>query len=166
MKHIASMLLASSALSMVAAFEGETCETVMINTPAGPTRINKSDYDPKKHGKELKANDADFTPQQAGAGINVPEGALIPPAPSAPNFSGPGPEAGGPTKPVTDPVTGAVVPSNPSHDSVFIKPEGKKFYLIDANGTNIDHPLIDAKGFKTMEDAQEALKEYQRAIPH
>lgn len=171
MKMITAMLLSTTAL--VVPFDGETCETVTVNVDGHPTRINKSDYDAKKHGKAIsgdKEGEQSADMAQAGSVLQVPEGAIQMAAPSAPSQIAPGPDQGGPTKPATDPVTGASVPPAPSQDSVFIMPEGKgakqRFFVIDMASNRIEHATIDPDGYKTMEEAQAAIVEYKRAIPH
>jgi hypothetical protein len=168
-----AMLLASTAIRVPFENIGETCETVTINTAAGPARINKADYDEKRHGKLVSAakeGEQSANMPQAGSVPQTPPGAILPAAPSAPAQTAPGPDQGGPTQPARDPVTGAVAPTTPSQDSVFIMPEGsgksQRFFLVDINSKKIEHASIDPKGYKSMEDVQEALQAYKRAIPH
>lgn len=111
------------------------CATVLIETPAGPTRINATDYDEKKHklvgGKKADANTADDDNR-----VTAQTGAPLAPTP-----------------------TGGIVPNPPAYQVIS---EGtgkaKKAYVIHPTGARVENaPGIDPAGYPDEGKAWEAI---------
>lgn len=119
-------LYASMAVTMIAAFMSELCETVTIKTENGPVRINKTDFDETKHELDTEANLPSVEPANA-APVMDPAISLAP-SPSA---------------------VAPVAPAIPAPGQLGVKKDGKKFYVVQASdGVNVeDRDGIDKAGY-------------------
>ncbi len=110
------------------------CKAVPFNNETVETVTVKG-----KDGNALRINAADYNEKEHGKLLRVD--AETPVQTVVPTL----PELGGPTP-----------------TQKFVMPEGKKFVVVDATGTKIEHAEIDKAGYMTMEEAQEAIKK----LPH
>lgn len=156
-------LLASTALSVSAAFMSDVEEVVMV----GGVRVSKSAYeaDQQKPEGEREYGKLDAKAAQAKAERSVGGTALStdgPPlaAPSAPDFNGPNGDAA--ALPI-DPLKNAAAPLAPGPNSRAVILKGKKYHAVDANtGETLDIDGIEKSGYATEEAAWTAI----RALPH
>jgi hypothetical protein len=155
-------LTASLIALQMTAHNNEVIETVVVTTKGGDVRINKADFDAdqaeggegkyKLASKAKQGDNADMTAQTEAT--TVPPGAIVPPAPSAPNFN---PAPGEPAVPPS--ATGAVPPSGPSPNSYLVMKDGKKYFVVDTGGAKqgSERGFNDA-GYATELEAVEAIK--------
>jgi len=140
-----------SSVSFALAYMNDQCETVIVDTDAGPVRINKSDYDANRDGftlhretKTEKEANVTGTQKEVGTVTPVHPDVTIPPAPAAPDLVNP------------------VPPSNPSPNQKLVMKDGKKFFVVTADGSRVEAEGIDAKGYGNEQDAWNAIL----ALPH
>jgi hypothetical protein len=170
-----------SVAAYAVAFMSDACEVVMISTPGGDVRVNKSDYEAqlKENGGDGKMKlaskaDQDAAQPLAPAGVlsTPPEGVIIPPTPSAPGFAAPPagePAADGTVPPVqaTSSNDIAVPPAVPQGSYAVVKGGTNakpKFFVSD----NLGNPIkgvegINEKGYDTDVEAWTAASAAQ---PH
>lgn len=121
-------------------------ETMLIRGKGGdPVRINKSAFKEGKH-TEYTGKDADDKQNEPGPGAIDPS-IPVPPAPSAPTSV----NGGNP-----------VAPTVPSENQRMVKKEGKKFFVVNPDGSPVEHDLIDKKGYDTDALAWEAIMKLPR----
>lgn len=153
-------------LTSVAAigFMSDTCETVLVKGSDGPIRVNKSDFDidqasDKPQYTEYKGKDAGDIETETPQAPTFEE-LGIPPvaAPSAPNMGG----TKGDAAPLPiDPEKNAVAPSVTSQNQRLVMKEGKKFFIVDGNGSKLKSAdvggEIDESGYTSKEAADAAI---------
>lgn len=121
----------------------DTAKTVVIKTANGPVRINESDYDEKVHtlhskGEQEKNAEPVQTTQTAP---QLAEGLQMPAAPSAPDLG----------------TAGGNAPDVPSPNQRLVAKDGKRFYVVGADGKRLTEAGLDAdKGYGTEQDAWNA----------
>lgn len=173
--------LASTSFSLVAAFADEpnsvqlrkmppnggninngpeVVDVVTVNTPAGPVRINASDYDPAQH----TLADGQVAPGAPAAPPAAPVAtppSNTPPDPNAPptGTPPPAPPSEQPAAPPAPPAAPAdqtpPAPPTPPAEKFVTQGAGNKWFVTDDQGKAIDpaHP-----GFATKKEAQDAAK--------
>lgn len=162
------LMLALGTVAVVRAFMSEIAETVIINGPNGPVRVNKSDYDADqsdKGAKSMTLHKEQSIDALTGGGqqIGYPPGTQPTAAPSAPNF-GNAVEHG--AAPVIDPNKNAVAPSTPSPNTLLVAKEGTekkpRFFVVDGTGAHVEAPSIDKDGYETEANAWAAAMAVMR----
>lgn len=161
MKRIA---LLTSALVAIGYSHGRL-ETVLVEGPDGPIRINKDEFDADQEGEknytahkgEAAAPSGDRSDANV-TGKGVDGQVLTTAAPSAPNFSSTPSGSAGPI----DATKNAVAPVSTTVDQLLVMKQGKKYFITDGMGQKITGDRakllkIDESGY----DSEEAAKAVQ-----
>lgn len=151
-------LLASTIITgfIVRAFMSDLLETVVIAGDDGPVRINKSEFDEKKH-KVHKANKTHDENGVARKVNNADETKL-------------GATKGGGDAPKSDALTVEQIAENARINAMKfgVMEDGGKYYVVDANNENNRVENVDGienkKGYKTNADAWKAVFAVQAAV--
>lgn len=109
-------------------------QTILIDGPSGPVRINQDDFNPEEHTEHVptKAEIAKENAQAVKAAVQATQPAT--PAPSAP---------------VTAP---------DAAKAMLVTAEGKKHFVVYADGVKVeDNEKIDPKGYANEGAAWEAI---------